>query len=422
MAAVVGTLVSLAGCGGGGGAGTPAATPAATPAGRTTPVASPMGPSALERIREEGELILGSHFAQSGIYGAAFGPVLGGMRAYFEYTNEEKGGVCGRKIMFEAEDDSYEPAEAAEVTRKLVEQDKVFAVVGALGDAAHSAVIDYLNAEGIPDLWPISGVHAWIADPEKYPWSIALLDYFVEGAIMGRYISQELPGKKVGVLYENDAFGRDGLAGVENGLDPASNEIVSRQSYELETISIRDQVVNLKEDGAEVVVLYSIPGFSDQAIVSTDPLGWHPQFITSSVYLYHTYFVEPPDLRLVEGLISFAAFKPVTSRDDPAIAGHYQIIRGYSGPAPDANSLYGQAIAELTVEVLSRACDNLTRQGLMDAIESIRNYRSDLLLDGVTITLSDRDHLAIEQMRPVRATVVDGKGEWEYLDPVLSFR
>jgi ABC-type branched-subunit amino acid transport system substrate-binding protein len=411
--------LTLAACGGdGGGAGIPTATVVGTVTSARATASTPTN----AWIPEDGDILLGSHFPQSGTYGAAFSAALGGMKAYFEYVNEELGGVCGRRIVFRAEDDGHDPAKAIEVTRKLLEQDKVLAMVGALGDATHSAVVEYLNEKGVPDLWAMSGVHEWAGQPQQYPWSVTVLDYFVEGAIMGRYISDEFPGKKVGVLYQNDAFGRDGLAGVEHGLDAGANEIVSRQSYELEGISIRDQVVSLKEDGAEVVALYAIPGFIDQAIVGANHLGWHPQFVASSVYLYHTYFIEPPDPRLMEGLISFAAFKPVTSKDDPAIAGHYQIMRDYSGPSPDAHSLYGQAVAELTVEVLSRTCDNLTRQGLMDTVESLRDYRSDLLLDGVTVTMSETDHLAIEQMTPVKVMEVGGKHKWEYVGSPLSFR
>jgi len=155
------------------------------------------------------EIILGTHFALSGTYGAAFAPVLAGTKAYFKYVNAEEGGVCGRQIVFKIEDDNYDPARAVEAIRKLVTEDEVFAIVVGLGTAAHSAVWEYLNDEGIPDLWIMTGAHKWAADPEAHPWSVALLpDYYVAGAITGKYISENMPGKKVGVLYQNDDFGR----------------------------------------------------------------------------------------------------------------------------------------------------------------------------------------------------------------------
>ena len=137
-----------------------AATATATPRPTTTAAATPTPtPVVADPGVTDTEIILGSHFAQSGTYGAAYAPVLAGLQAYFNYVNAEKGGVCGRKIVLKAEDDQYDPALAMEVTRKLVEQDKIFAMIAGLGTAAHSAVWDYLNEKGIPDLWVMSGAH-----------------------------------------------------------------------------------------------------------------------------------------------------------------------------------------------------------------------------------------------------------------------
>jgi ABC-type branched-subunit amino acid transport system substrate-binding protein len=222
--------------------------------------------------------VLGSHFAQTGTYGAAFAPVLAGMKAYFNYVNAEKGGVCGRQIVLKVEDDAYDPANSPAAVRKLVEQDEVFAIIAGLGTAAHSAVWEYLN-KGIPDLWIMSGAHMWAATPEEHPWSVGFLpDYYVEGTIFGKYISQNLPGKKVGVLHQNDGFGQDELAGVKNGLDPTKNELVSEQSYEPTDVDIRSQVTNLKNDGAEVVVGACLPGHCAQAIKMSHQLDWDVQF------------------------------------------------------------------------------------------------------------------------------------------------
>jgi branched-chain amino acid transport system substrate-binding protein len=145
-------------------------------------------------------------------------------------VNTEKGGVCGREIVLNAEDDQYDPAKAMEVTRKLVEQDNIFAMVAGVGTAAHSAVWDYLNERGIPDLWPITGAHKWGADPQAHPWTVAFApDYAVEAAIFGKYISENHAGKKVAILYQNDDFGRDVLEGLRQGLDPSKNDLVQTE-------------------------------------------------------------------------------------------------------------------------------------------------------------------------------------------------
>jgi branched-chain amino acid transport system substrate-binding protein len=394
---------------------TPAETSTATPA--TTAAPGEAAPGITDT-----EILLGQHAMLSGTFGAVYAILPQTQQAYFKYVNETKGGVCGRQIVLKVEDNGNDPAKALEVTRKLVEQDKVFAIFGAVGDLPHSSVQPYLNENGVPDLFVTGGAHAYGAEPEKYPWTVGgIPDYRIEGSFYGRYISENLPGKKVAVLYEEQYLGWDGLAGVKAGLDPEKNQIVSEQPYDATAIDIRSQIINMKDAGAEVVILYSTPGFTAQAIKNADRLGWHPQFIASYTnsdpILFN--FVSP---QLAEGLISFNAFKLPDQTDDPAIAQHYEIMRKYGGPNPGVFTVYAQLTAEVMVEALSRTCDNLTRRGLMDAIESLTDYRSDLLLPGVTITLSKTDHYTL-QSGPMEHVVVlpNGKGKWEYFGPVYSF-
>lgn len=394
---------------------TPAGTSSATPAG--TASAGEAAPGVTDK-----EIILGQHAMLSGTFGAVYAILPQTQQAYFKYINETKGGVCGRQIVLKVEDNGNDPAKALEATRKLLEQDKVFAIFGAVGDLPHSSVQPYLNEKGVPDLFVTGGAHAYGAEPEKYPWTVGgVPDYRIEGTFYGRYISENLPGKKVAVLYEDQYLGWDGLAGVKAGLDPEKNQLVSEQPYDAAAIDIRSQIINMKDAGAEVVVLYSTPGFTAQAIKHADRLGWHPQFIASYVnsdpILFN--FVPP---QLAEGLISFNAFKLPDQTDDPAIAQHYEIMRKYGGPNPGVFTVYAQLTAEVMVEALSRTCDNLTRQGLMDAVESLRDYRSELLLPGVTITISDTDHYTL-QAGPMEHVVVlpNGRGKWEYFGPVYEF-
>jgi len=370
------------------------------------------------------QIIIGAHFSQTGTYGAAFAPVLAGMKAYFNYVNAEEGGVCGRQIILKAEDDEYDPAKSPEVVSKLVEQDKVFAMIAGLGTAAHSAVWEYLNEMGVPDLWIMSGAHKWGATPEEHPWSVGFLpDYYVEGTIFGKYISTNLPNKNVGVLYQNDDYGKDELAGVKNGLDPTKNELVSEQSYEPTAVDIRSLVTNLKDAGAEVVVGACIPGHCAQAIKAADQMGWHPQFLIGSVNSDEAMFTYAGGPEVMEGVISLQVNKMADWTDDPAVAKHHEIMEQYSTIVPGNFTIFGQETASLTVEALSRTCDNLTRQGLMDAVHSFQEYQPDLMLPGITITLSPTDHLAIEGMRMLVATVTpEGEGKWEYFGPIITFR
>ena len=192
--------------------------------------------------------------------GAVYATIPKTISAYFNYINETEGGVCGRKIVYKVEDNNDDPARAVEAARKLVEQDKVFAMVGSLGDAPHPASWEYLNEKGVPDILVSAGGHRFGADPQGHPWTVQMIpSYTVEGTFFGQYISENLPGKKVAVLWENSAAGIDGLAGLKQGLDPSKNEIVADESYDNTAISIASQVANLKKSNAEVVVLFTQP-------------------------------------------------------------------------------------------------------------------------------------------------------------------
>jgi branched-chain amino acid transport system substrate-binding protein len=397
-----------------------AATPTAAVTSTATPAATATPEEAAPGITDT-QIILGQHAMLSGAFGAVYAMLPQTHQAYFKWLNDTQGGVCGRQIVLKVEDNGSDPAKALEVTRKLVEQEKVFAIFGAVGDHPHSSVQAYLNENGVPDLFITGGAHNWGADPQEFPWSVGgVPDYRTEGYFYGQYISQNLPGKKVAVLWENQYLGWDGLEGVKNGLDPETNELVIDQSYEPTDVDIRSQVINMKNAGAEVVVLYSTPGFTAQAIEHADRMGWHPQFLASYTNSDPILF-QFVSAELAEGLISFNAFKMPDDTDDPAIAQHHQIMSKYGGPSPGVFTVYAQLTAEVLVEALSRTCDNLTRQGLMDAVESLKDYHSDLLLDGVNITLSDTDHWLLQSGPMEHVVLEDGKGKWEYFGPVYTF-
>jgi ABC-type branched-subunit amino acid transport system substrate-binding protein len=395
---------------------TPTATASPTAAVTGTPTATGKVPGITDT-----EIILGADVPLAGAMGAVYATIPQATKAYFDYINDTQGGVCGRQIVYKLEDNGMDPAKAAEAARKLVERDKVFAITGSLGDIPHGGVWDYLNEQGVPDFLLSAGAHMFVADPEGHPWTIQMIpDYRNEATFFGQYISENLPGKKVGVLYENQVFGYDGLAGVKMSLDPDKNELVSEQSYESTAVSVRSQIANLKNDGAEVVVLYTTPGYTAQAVKEADNLGWYPQWITSYVNSDEMLFsfVSP---QLLEGAITSQIYKLAVWTDDPAIAQHYQIMRDYGGPTPTNFTVYGQSLGEVAVEILSRTCDNLTREGLMEATESLTSYHSDLLLKGVNISFGPNDHTALGNARLLKVVLHDGKGQWEYFGPILTY-
>jgi len=393
---------------------TPGGTPTAAVTGTPTAVAEVPGIT-------DTEILLGADCPLAGAMGAVYATIPQTVEAYFDYINDTQGGVCGREIVYKVEDNQDDPAKAVEVVRKLVEEDEVFAMVGSLGDSPHPAVWDYLNENGVPDILVSAGSHMFGDDPEGHPWTVQMIpSNKIEGTFFGQYISENLPGKKVAVLYPNIMQGTDHLQGVKDGLDPDKNEIVSEQSYEVSAVTISSQVNNMKNSGAEVVTTVASPGFTAQAIKQADRLGWHPQWVISYINSDEMMFkfVSP---ELLDGAISLQALKLAAWTDDPAIAEHHRLMSEYGGPSPTNFTVYAQALAEVAVEALSRSCDNLTRQGLLDAVESIQDWHGDLLIDEVNISFSDTDHTAFQTARMLRSTVEDGKGKWEYFGPLYVF-
>jgi branched-chain amino acid transport system substrate-binding protein len=368
------------------------------------------------------EIILGADIPLAGVMAAVYATIPQATEAYFNYINDTQGGVCGRKIVYKVEDNQDDPAKAIEAVRKLVEQDKVFAIVGSLGDSPHPAVWDYLNENEVPDILCSAGTHMFGADPEGHPWTVQMIpSYKIEGKLFGQYISENLPGKKVAVLYPNIQQGLDHLQGVKDGLDPDKNEIVSEQSYDVTAVTVSSQVSNMKNSGAEVVTTITTPGYSAQAIKQADRLGWDPQWFLSYINTDEMIFqfVSP---ELLDGAISLQSLKLATWTDDPAVAEHHRIMSEYGGPSPTNFTIYAHALGEVAVEALSRSCDNLTREGLMDALESIEDWHSGLFIDGMTLSFSDTDHSSFETTKMLRAIVEDGKGRWEYFGPVVEFK
>jgi len=401
-------------------------TPAASGTGVTTAVptgtaaASPAPAGAVPGISDT-EILLGAEAILSGTFAAVYATIPETISAYFDYINETEGGVCGRKIVYQVEDNKDDPAVALEVARKLVEQEKVFAMVGSLGDGPHPASWEYLNEKEVPDILVSAGGHRFGADPQGHPWTVQMIpSYTIEGTFYGQYISENLPGNKVAVLRDNSAVGIDGVAGLRKGLDSSKNQIVAEEVFEYTAISISSQVANMKKTNAEVVVMFTTPGFTSQAIKIADRMGWHPQWLmgyTNSDDMMFQ-FVSP---KLLDGAITFQALKLAAWRDDPAVARHYELMQKYDGPAPSNFTIYAQTMAETAVEILKRSCDNLTREGLMDAVESLQDFHSDLMLDGVNVSFSDIDHTGLQSGRMLRAVLENGKGKWEYFGPLYKF-
>ncbi len=408
----------------------PATATASPPTGTPTPEGAVCGPAArAATIKDptagitDTEIRLGADSILSGASGAVYATLGNATAAYFKYVNATQGGVCGRKINFTIEDNQEDPARSLEAVRRLVEQDHVFAMVGSLGDAAHPGSWEYLNQNGVPDLLVSAGSARFGADPCGHPWEVQMIpSYGIDAGFLAQNITEDHPGEDVAVLWENDDIGKDGLAGLRQGLAGSSNNIVADASYDNTSISVTSQVANLAKGNPGVFVIEGNLGFIALAAKAADRLGWKPAMLWPYIGNDQMLFQFVGNPKIVEGAITTNANKQATMTDDPAVADFIKLQHDYGGPSPSNFTLYGQILGELAVDIFNRSCDNLTREGVMETVESTKNWHSPLLLDGVTFSFSPTDHVGYQSSIFMKAYINDkGLGYWDYYGPLRQF-
>jgi branched-chain amino acid transport system substrate-binding protein len=208
---------------------------------------------------------------------SAYGVIGKADSAYFKMVNDQ-GGINGRKINLISLDDGYSPSKTVEQVRRLVEQEQVAFVYNTLGTAPSAAVRPYLNENKVPQLFCATGA-ALLNDPVKFPWTIGWQpNYQTEARIFAKTIVKSVPGAKIGVIYQNDGFGKDYLIGLKDGLGADhAGMIVKEASYETSEPTVDSQIVSLQESGADTLIIAATPKFAAQAIRKTYDIGWTPK-------------------------------------------------------------------------------------------------------------------------------------------------
>lgn len=327
----------------------------------------------------EDSIKIGSHQPLTGPAAPGYSQISIGARAVFDHINDN-GGIHGREIDYVVKDDTYDPARTIEVTRDLVHDEEIFAMMGGLGTPTHSKVIDFLNKEGVPDLFVSSGALMW-NQPGKYPLSFGYqVDYTKEAKIQGRYIAENMPDAKVGYLHQNDDVGTDSETGLEQYV---AEQRVAVESYDPGNTDIGPQISALEEAGADVVVCSCIPSFTAMAILESQRIGYDPQFVVSTIgadtatltgllseFAAQAGGAEVPAEELLDGMIYTGYLPAITQQDDPWIRLYSQIYDDHAeGDAPMTNTtVYGMVQATMLGRALVSAGPDPTRQGLLDAV------------------------------------------------------
>ena len=336
---------------------------------------------------------------------AAFGTVGPGAKAYFDYVNA-RGGVHGRKIEYRYYDDAYNAAQTVHATRRLVEQDRVFALFNSVGTANNLAVRDYLNAQKVPQLFAGDGSQSIGREFARYPWTMGFLQsYRGEGGVYGRTLAKTSPKARVAVLYENTELGLDMLTGLTRAIAGKGPRVVAKQSYEFTGADVSSQVSLLKASGADTLMLFATPKFFLNAIRAAHNLGWKPRVYIASVSIEPTIMsiarLNAPEL--TRGALSIAFVKnpndPVWAKDK-AVALYRSIMRTHNptGRPTDVYNWYGMTVAWTMVETLRKAGKNLTRAGLLRSAQSLDTAANPFLLPGIRLKTSRTDYRPMEQV------------------------
>ena len=365
------------------------------------------------------EVVFGTHMPMTGVaavYGTSIAPAI---QAYFDYVNETRGGVHGRKVRLEVGDDAYDPSQAADVVRQLVERDGVFAILNGFGTAQHSAVYRYLEESGVPDLFPATGARKFTEPAARTRFGYNP-DYVMEGTILGRHIAENFPGQRVGLLLQNDDFGLDGEKGLRAGIGTAA-EVVARETFESTTSDLGAQVTRLKSASPDILAIYATPvPFANALVYARTVLSWDVPVVVAGAVADPAVFSltqeasEQAQKDVVEGAITTTYLVPLTQRGHPGLEKHLEIMESH-GIEVNNFTIYGQSVAELTVEILERAGRDLTRESLVEAAEQVRDFTCSVC--DVPITFGENDRRGVEGVRLAKA---EG-GRWVPFGPIISY-
>ena len=352
---------------------------------------------------------------------SAYGTIGKTIAAYFTMVNEQ-GGINGRKVRFITYDDGYSPPKTVEMARKLVEQDQVLFLFQTLGTPSNTAIHKYMNMKKVPQMHVATGATKW-NDPANFKWTMGWQpNYQDEAKSYVRYLLKEKPNAKIGILYQNDDYGKDYLKGIKDGLGAkAKSMIVAEVSYEVADPTVDSQIVQLQQSGADVFFNITTPKFAAQAIRKAYDIGWKPLHFLNNVSTSVASVLTPAGLDKSVGLISTAYIKDPTDKqweNDPAIKKWQTFMKKYypEGSLIDNSNVYGYTVASTLHQVLKQAGNDLTRENIMKQAASVKGLKIDTLLPGIVIQTGAKDYAPIQSVQLMR---FNGK-QWERFGQIID--
>jgi len=385
-------------------------------------VISGIGRASAEKKYDEGasdsEIKIGNTNPYSGP-ASAYAAIGHTIDTYFKSVNEA-GGINGRKVKFISMDDGYSPPKTVEVVRELVEQEKIFALFQSLGTPCNTAIHKYMNQKKVPQLYVATGASKW-GDPQHFPWTMGFQpDYHTEAVIYAKHILANIKDAKIGVLHQNDDYGRDYLGGFKEGLGKEQGRIVKIVTFEATDPTVDSQIIQLKDSGANVFFDVSGPKAAAQAIRKMTDISWKAAHYLNNVSASVAAVMKPAGYENAQGIITAAYLMDATDKqwDDNEEMKAWKAWMDKWMPQAnkaDANHIYAYAVSFLMHETLRRCGDELTRANLMKQAASFHNFRVPLILPGITVNTSPTDFYPLQAVQLQRF-----KGEtWELFGEVM---
>ncbi|MEA2845495.1 MAG: branched-chain amino acid transport system substrate-binding protein, partial [Rhodospirillaceae bacterium] len=335
---------------------------------------------------------------------SAYGVIGKGIEAYWKSVNEA-GGINGRKINFITLDDGYSPAKTVEVVRQLVEQDKVLCLFNTLGTPSNTAIQKYMNQKKVPQLYVATGASKW-GRPKEFPWTMGYQpDYHTEAVIYAKHIQANIKDAKVGVLMQNDDFGKDYVDGFKEGLGKDADKVIAKLvTYEVTDPTVESQIIQLKDSGANVFFNVATPKFAAQAIRKAADISWKPAQYMTNVSASVSSVMKPAGFDNGQGIITAAYLKDPTDKrwDDDAEMKTWRAWMDRYMPGAnqgDANYVYAYSVSFLMQQTLAKCGDTLTHDNVMKQAANFQKLRVPMLLPGITVSTSPTDYYPIQAVQ-----------------------
>jgi branched-chain amino acid transport system substrate-binding protein len=389
----------------------------------TASVLVPAAPAILRAAESPGvtgtEIRIGNTMPYSGP-ASAYGTIGKAIAAMFRMANDQ-GGFAGRKVNFISYDDGYSPPKTVEQTRRLIEDDKVAALFADLGTPTNSAIVRYVNQKQVPHLFLATGADKW-GDYKEHPWTIGWQpSYVTESQVYGKYILAQKPDAKIGILYQNDDFGKDYLRGMRDALKDRYDHQVTAVSFEVTDATIDSQLVSLQSANVDVLMTIATPKFAAQSIRKVAEMKWKPIHVLSGVSVSVGAVMIPAGLENGIGIISSAYVKDPTDPrwdNDAGMKEWRAFMAKYypDGDLKDGGNVSGFGLTHTMTTVLRNCGNDLSRENIMKQATNLRDLANPVLLPGIKINTNPTNYHPVRQLQLMRWT---GK-TWDLFGDIIA--